>query len=383
MEHSIEIDGIIFTLLYKSVADNLVYKVIEKNALKWYRDKERPPFVQNLRDIVQFKSNENGEEKILNAYRSSSELGIWRLGYLRTEDCGLKKFELDYVQGTLLHHLLQKFINENFIHLLTIPHEESGTILMKEHAINKQYLKNNKYDELNSEEQEQFIKSHGFIMLKFPSIEEEQEIDSISRKIQMVPFSDITIKCHNKVRERVINTELEGLSSKIQSLYVIGTNNFINSYIFEEPNENIRSKISIYTINLQTESSDNNVSLVYCKYTLIYSGKESSGFYGIALLKTNESKVNKYGIYEKFIDGGIFICKPVSYLSTCDMDEEELGKKMCSKRYIYVGDRYTNIFPYSVLDGLSIESGGKKRLKKRSKKRSNKRSKKRTKKSKK
>jgi hypothetical protein len=360
-----------------------VSKVIEEKALKWYRDKDRPPFVGNFRDIVQFKSNENGEEKILNAYRSSSELGIWRLGYLRTEDCGLKKFELDYVQGTLLHHLLQKIINENFINLPTIPHETSGTILMKEHVSNKQYLTKKNYYELNSEEQEQFIKSHGFIMLKFPSIEEEEEIDSISRKVQMVPFSDITIKCHNKVKEREINTQLEDLSSKIQSVYVIGRNNFINSYDFEEVNENIRSTISIYTINLNTELLDNNVTLVYCKYKLIYNSKESSGYYGIALLKTNDSKVNKYGIYEKFIDSGIFICKPVSYLSTCDMDEEELEKKRCSKTYIYVGDRYTNIYPYSVLDGLSIESGGKKRYKKRSKKRSKKRYKKKSKKSKK
>ena len=109
---SVIIDGITFTLLYKSVADNLVYKIKQGREI-WrdHLDIGCSIRTENTRDIVQFKSIKEGKEKILYAYRSTSEMGVWRLGYLRREDCGLNKFLLDYVQGTLLHHELQKFIN--------------------------------------------------------------------------------------------------------------------------------------------------------------------------------------------------------------------------------------------------------------------------------
>jgi hypothetical protein len=149
-----------------------------------------------------------------------------------------------------------------------------------------------------------------------------------------------------------------------------GSNKYINTYHFEEPNENILCDISIYTIELiNYVSPENNITLVYCKYTLVYGKEEKTvpGFYGIALLKTNESDVNEYGIYKRFIFAGIFICKPVVYIRHCDMDIEDLEMRKCSSRYIYVGDRYNDIFPYSELKYFSYQRGGKSKRSERSK----------------
>ena len=108
-------------------------------------------------------------------------------------------------------------------------------------------------------------------------------------------------------------------------------------------------------------SPENNVILVYCKYQLEYSEQHIpvSGCYGIALLKSDKSAVNKYGLYESFIDAGIYICKPIVYAKKRDdeEEEEELKKRRCSKRYVYVGDRYDHIFPYGELYHM-LASGG-------------------------
>jgi hypothetical protein len=384
MSNSIVINGIHFELLYKSVADNLAYTITDPDLVERHKAAKKSPNIFNSRDIVQFRSIKDGKNKILYAYRSSSELGIWRLGYFRAIDCALNKFELDYVQGTLLHHLLQGLINKKFIDLPLIPYKESKTQLHDMNPNNADHLISHNWSTLKREERKAFIESHRFIMFNFPTIEEEEAIDRTSRKIEMHPFSDISIKCDNKLNKGPISESLYNLSKQIKKYYTINprSNKHINTYHFEEPKENILCVISIYTIELNTFLQENNVTLVYCKYTLVYgpTHTEVNGFYGIALLKTNESEVNEYGIYEKFIYAGIFICKPVIYIEKCDANASDLEERKCSKRYMYVGDRYNDIFPYSELHSLSGQARGQKKSKKRkSKKRSKKRPKKRSK----
>jgi hypothetical protein len=197
---SIIIDGIQFELLCKSVADNLVYEITDRYIAERHRDVIMSPFIGNFRDIVQFRSIKDGKEMILNAYRSSSELGLWRLGYIQYSDCGLNKFNLDYVQGTLLHHLLQKCINENFESLPLVEFSKSKTKLMVTHPHNMNYLERNNYSNLNPEEKKAFIQRHRFIILNFPTIEDERAIDNPHRKIDMEPFSEISIKCETKAK---------------------------------------------------------------------------------------------------------------------------------------------------------------------------------------
>lgn len=394
MENNIEIDGIIFTLLYRSVADNLVYK-IKKETEIWrdHLDIGCSTITANTRDIVQYKSIKDGKEKILYAYRSTSEMGVWRLGYLRDRDCGLNKFSLDYVQGTILHHELQKFINDNFDLLELIPYALSDTELCLDYVkinpekplvrLNDDYLLANNYDELDSTQQEEFRQRHRFIMMQFSIPADIKIIDDSNRKIEMSPFDATTIKCEDIVSREEIKGQLHTLSEQLKTMYSIKSIKYICDYQLIEPVENINARISMHIVELTcNENSENNVTLVCCMYDLIYGtqNKLASGIYGIALLKTNEIEINEYGIYIKFISAGTFICKPINYARICKL-MSDLEDKKCSSRYVYVGDRYADIFPYSVIpDMLSIEGDEKKeRSKKRSKKkRSRKRSKKKS-----
>ena len=90
MNLTISIDGVEFTLIRKTIYDDR------------YRD------VVNVESLV----IDDDEEKKYNfwVYRSNSELGLWRLCIdLRG------KFHKgpDYIQSTLIHVELQKFINDN------------------------------------------------------------------------------------------------------------------------------------------------------------------------------------------------------------------------------------------------------------------------------
>jgi len=380
MDNSIEINGILFTLLCKSVADNLVYEIQKTRKYEYDRHREAGRLnIRNLRDIVKFTSRSiisrsSEDEKILYGYRSTSELGIWRLGYLEPKRCDLNKFSLDYVQGTLLHHLLQGLINNKFNELPFIPGDESGTNLLLDGAYNKTYFEENGLSETDRQQPE-FLKVHKFILLPFPRVEDTSFIDNLERKIQLEPFSGISIKCDTKIEESDITSDLSKLSDRILSDYTLDveSNQHIVTYPFQEPNENIwNCIISIFTVNLINRvSPENNVILVYCKYQLEYSPEHIpvSGCYGIALLKSDKSSVNKYGLYESFIDSGIYICKPVVYTSVCVVAEEELEKRRCSKRYVYVGDRYDHVFPYGELYHMLTTGGLRKpRFKRKSKK---------------
>lgn len=382
MENTIEIDGIIFTLLYRSVADNLYYKI--KQGTEIWRDHLDigcSTMTDNTRDIVQFTSTVGDKKKILHAYRSTSEMGAWRLGNLRGRDCGLNKFSLDYVQGTILHHKLQKFINENFGLLELIPYEQSEMELLvdevtivtnplKKYVYNNDYLLKNNYDKLDSTEKKEFRQRHRFIMMQFPTVEDIKIIDASNRKIEMPPFDSTTIKCEDIVSQDIIKRELYNVSDQLLTMYNITSIKHVCDYEFKEPVEHIDARISMYTVDLTCdENTENNVTLVCCIYNLLYSEKNKSvsGVYGIALLKTNEIEINEYGIYTKFISAGVFICKPINYTRMCAL-MTDLEERKCSKRYVYIGDRYVDIFPYSVIPYMLAMEGYEK--KERSKKRS-------------
>ena len=74
MEISTEIDGILFTLLCKSEADNLLYRINKTTRVYEYERHQEAgkKFIHNVRDIVKFRSTRStGVVKILYAYRST------------------------------------------------------------------------------------------------------------------------------------------------------------------------------------------------------------------------------------------------------------------------------------------------------------------------
>jgi hypothetical protein len=71
-------------------------------------------------------------------------------------------------------------------------------------------------------------------------------------------------------------------------------------------------------------------------------------------LTTEDSSINCYGTYTKYIPCGAFICKLFDYSNgyhrdggyiQCTLDE--YTNNHCTSTYSYIGDRYDNIFPFN------------------------------------
>jgi hypothetical protein len=206
----------------------------------------------------------------------------------------LNKFNLDYIQGTVIHHELQKFINENLDAVPYMPENITGTIFAENHPRNKPFV-----DSVPEGSEER--KKHVFILLKFPTPSEEAYIDHVERKKTVSPFSDIKSRCDIKIGERQIFKDLQNLTRKIRLKYTIDmeSNRVIIEYPFESLTDNMKNGvIQINTIRfLPKKSHDKPVILVYCKYSLEYgeNSTHATGYYGIALLQ--DDTCNKYGIY--------------------------------------------------------------------------------------
>ena len=103
-ELSIVINNYKFKLVCKSVADDKYY----------IRDDTE--LIKNTRHLIQYIStnvlNEN-DEILLQAYTSISEMGLWRFATYKQTTLSVNKYD-NYLQSTLLHIDLQKFIWDNW-----------------------------------------------------------------------------------------------------------------------------------------------------------------------------------------------------------------------------------------------------------------------------
>ena len=65
------------------------------------------------------------------------------------------------------------------------------------------------------------------------------------------------------------------------------------------------------------------------------------------MLTIPDVKINDYGLYDKYIPCGLYICKLFDYShpsnNQCSQEEKERG--MCNDTYSYIGNRYDELFP--------------------------------------
>ena len=359
-EFTITIGEYCFTLLRGSKASNEVVEIDDREICKIYEDADLDPYEIFDRAKIEFMSFGSGKTRILNAYRSSSELGIWRLAYLRAYDCGLEKFNLDYVQGTLLHYKLQAFINEKWEDLITSARSGTsfdsyiGGLPKRGRASVSRSISSSKRQKI--------------ILDRLPSEKTTEIIDEKSRMEKEVPFSKLEITCADTGRYTIddIHTHLVTLSGNIREGYEIDpeTITFINEYYFIEPDELIDANIRIYTVIMRDISRvpPKDLKLVYCKYHLKYGAGENKthvhGVYGIALLPvTEDENINEFGLSKIFKYAGAFVCKPLIYQIMCHPDSLDQSQPLlCNENYMYIGFIYSDIYPYNILGGL--EHGG-------------------------
>jgi hypothetical protein len=56
------------------------------------------------------------------------------------------------------------------------------------------------------------------------------------------------------------------------------------------------------------------------------------------------AECNVYGLYTHYIRAGFFVCKLLDYIQQCRPDERH--RERCLRRYVFIGDRYNNLFPF-------------------------------------
>ena len=300
------INGIKFTLLEKISIDNIVVISSEING-----------------HTIQFK-----------VYPSTSELGLWRL-CLNTKNSGRYKYKgnyglkFDYIQTTLIHLDLQRFINDN-LHKLSLrkifviaPCNEKNDIIKEIIDDQSRIIWNqppfNKY----YDKQCGLITNPTIVKDFSEEFKQEYNIDLNSITIIIPNYSNIFEEIFH-ITGDIFSIQL---NRKIPNIDYNETNSVILYYF--------KSKIN----KLQTNEYEEQINNICGLDTHIMP----------FLLTPLDTRCNVLGLYTKYISTGAFICKLFDYSSDttkqCTDEENAWGK--CSRKYSYIGLRYQNIFPFN------------------------------------
>ena len=358
---TVRIGSTYFTIICKSEADQEGYFFSQYPDRDYCDVVERHKFNKcnsrgsvNARDMVCFESSKL-PGLYLYAYRSSSELGIWRLAYVRDGDCGLFKGDLDYVQGTSIHHCLMKLIDQTWNSIpdatdFIPPLDDASKPCHASHHSGKGKLC------LVAPFITELATSSVFGYSYSKERSEKGMIDDRKRKI-----GDSTIykelkgfDCGNK--ESVTITEI--WSKLIQLGHKLQANGFkvkletrqrSHTYNFDEEYAQIHGTVEVCSVEFANRTE--SYTLIYSCYSMTYGTppKTVTGAYGIALLP-KEYYVNHYGIYQQYVDANIFICKPFFYKSMCHYNDStpKNADFLCHTTYLYVGFIF-DCWPYNIL----------------------------------
>ena len=332
------------------VIDNYNFKIISKHSGKLNYE-----FV-----LIESNHIKNPDEKKkFSLYRSKSELDFLRLGYL-SSDKFYKGFN-DYVQQTFINIKLQKYINEVFDKLDNInTKDEKGN--------------NRPEKEINEE-------------LNLNDINIKQSIDGTennSRMKSIYPFNENNEKkCGIKIPQNELINSLQELSIKIENEFKV-SDKTTHIYEYKKEKYNINNLkefyvLNVYSVDLIPRNNNNNnktLKLFYYIANFCFYDKTSflkstnkdyswQNFYKLnkkikneynhkeclyndvyipLFLTTINSKINEYGLYNIYIPAGNYICKFLDYAKQCSQEEKN---KICSYRYVFIADRYYNLYPFN------------------------------------
>jgi hypothetical protein len=389
-----EIDGITFCAI-SMVLGYDVEHVDEKEHLTYYY---RPDDKVRLVSI-----DKNKTKRYFWAYQSHSEVGMWRwcsgTQIPPTNVYVYDKFSRipygniesgDYVQTTLLHIELQLYLNE---------------------IINSQQHRNQLLSITRSLKDDRDEPLDGLVRLPVGTtcnnlkalVKDKRErflIYPYSREIQTPPF-DMFNK-NQQCADQIDVTVLQRFSNQFENDYeVVDTNTIHENYKYENKKPYLRSgqiseikvvgdlKEIILRRKIQSTSKDgklvNLIKLLYletkeiilnAKYWFLTTNqtrrqpwrgpeiivsKDGMPMRGriyhmpFALIPIIDgvAECNPYGLYSKYIKAGAYICKLFEYVEQCI--PEVSRRRKCLERYVFIGDRYNNLFPFT-LNPLPLKS---------------------------
>lgn len=321
-----EIDGIIFELVGKYITGSRV--IVE---IKSYGEVERTFHVYSSRSQMGLWRLAVKQKKIM--YKGNSLLPrenptnpeIYRMRMERIPYPEEIRAYYDYVQQTLIHIDLQVFINENIDSIVLIEED----IELPNHTDENPII---------------------------------DAIDDYDRQIPKDPFTTLQriIECGEiktrTPRQRTPKQAINAFSKDLERMYDKGGDVSISEYhnIFND----LQIDGEIKKMVLTDKETRENVFLYYLDVNIRtdeHTPKRPRLENHIMpfLLTVPESRINEFGLYDKYIPAGAFICKLFDYSSGWITDEKqfkqctkgEYENNMCVGSYTYIGDRY-DIFPF-------------------------------------
>ena len=288
----------------------------------------------NIDNIVVISSEINGHTIQFKVYPSTSELGLWRL-CLNTKNKDRYKYKgnyelkFDYIQTTLIHLDLQRFINDN-LHKLSIrkiyvmaPCNEKNDIIKEIIDDQSRIIWNHPPFNKYYDKQCGLITNPTIVKDFSEEFNQEYNIDLNSISLIIPNYSNIFEEIFH-ITGDIFSIQL---NRKIPNIEYNETNSVILYYF--------KSKIN----KLQTNEYEEQINNICGLDTHIMP----------FLLTPLDTHCNLLGLYTTYISTGAFICKLFDYSSDttkqCTDEENAWGK--CTRKYSYIGLRYQNIFPFN------------------------------------
>jgi hypothetical protein len=352
------IDGIIFTLIEKTVLSNeyVVVRIHSANSI--------------TREIL----------ADFWVYASNSELGFWRLC---SSDPGVPGdpaypadptrmykgdpdiFNYDYIQTTFIHLMLQHYINVYFKDINEIKdiitsgienNEENkdkieiNTINVESHNLLSYFDENtNKWFVLCnplSEEYKAIVDSRDRIIEEPPFIQayneskcgepgDIQQLKLFSDKFQQTYKNPIisTIQPYKYTFEKIIEVTGNIICAKLERKIILAGyyTNIIQLYYLDAKLQPLCNKKAKYFKNINSVCS------------------ETEHYMPFLLIPFN-TIINILGLYVKYILVGAYICKLFDYARQCSIIENKL--RQCTTDYTHIGYRFANLFPFDYIKQL-------------------------------
>jgi len=346
-------------------------------------------------DYAIFKIN-NVNEIEIGAYRSKSELGIWRF-CLNLGLFGYNKF-YNYVTDTMMYLpiqiILSKFIINN-------KNEEvnSDNNLCNTHFVNLlkdnfnfkfKFIENIEIDIGNSYEYDAVLfpllfynSSFNFNMvLVFDSIDKfrksqdisfissEDIVGKINEKLKLDSINYVTYfnECYGQINKQFnVSEYIKCISEYMEKNFTI-VSIYKNLYEYDHMLGDSKFNCKINKIILKCEKINKLYEVIYLTYLMevnnskLYKKYFENKQYNIIInLNNYAEECNKFGIYDKLKMLGLYAYKPFDYPKNIanesnrecrGLSNDEMNKKTEYELYdyIFIGHLFTNMFPLNKLE---------------------------------
>lgn len=377
------VDKIVETIGFVKVIDGITFCAI---SMVIAGDIDKSPHVYGEYDKIRLVSTDAaGTNRFFWAYQSTSELGMWRFcsGTIYESHYRYTKFNNmayngkvygDYVQTTLLHVELQKYLN-------IVYKDYRNQLLEITNALKTQRIEEpldglERFDDGETscskapKEVFKFINpaTREITATPFDIFDSTQQCGNTTVDINVLTeFSrqfeleyevvDTTILLEGYEFRRVMDTSVEG---EISEMHIVGD---IKQYILKRKpmwTEGDTRTNHIKLICLETKEINMNANLFFWRVPKTRPQRQTlqtitqrglpiqNRMYHMPItlvpIIDGVAECNVYGLYTHYIRAGFFVCKLLDYIQQCRPDERH--RERCLRRYVFIGDRYNNLFPF-------------------------------------